>query len=184
MPRVLFLVSKWKAFWGPFSLLLLTFVGYVPIHAFRKAYYRACGMKIGKSAFHWRARFFAPSGIRIGDYTTIGNDAFLDGRMGLFIGDCVNIAGEVRIFTMQHDIDSPSFASVGGPITIEDYAYLGTRVTVLPGVTVHKGAVVASGSVVTKDVPEYTLVGGIPAKRIRERSKNLSYKLGQHHPFQ
>ncbi|MBU1326625.1 acyltransferase [Patescibacteria group bacterium] len=98
-------------------------------------------------------------------------------RRPLRIGNNVSIAGEVRIYTMEHDIDSPDFAEISAPVTIEDYVVIGTRVTILPGVTIGKGAVVASGAVVTKEVAPYTVVGGVPAKFIRERSKDLKYTL-------
>jgi acetyltransferase-like isoleucine patch superfamily enzyme len=185
VPGSLHVVGSVKHWWADFSLLLLTCIGYVPNHAFRLAFYRHFGIQIPKtSAFHWRARFFAPKGINIGEYTSIGNDAFLDGRKGLTIGSCVNIAGEVRIYTMEHDVHSPDFDGIGNPVTLEDYAYIGSRVTILPGVTSPCGAVVASGAVVTKDVPEYTIVGGVPAHEIGQRSRNLTYKLGQRHRFQ
>ena len=117
------------------------------------------------------------------------SDAFLDGRMKHFlewrqkhgfplqIGNNVSIAGEVRIYTMEHDVDSPMFEEVGAPVVIEDYAVIGTRVTILPGVTIGKGAVVASGAVVTKNVAPYTVVGGVPATYIKDRNKNLKYTL-------
>jgi maltose O-acetyltransferase len=147
-------------------------------------------IKIGKdSSIHWRAEFNQPAGVEIGHNTIIGNDAFLDGRMKNFvtylksnghplkIGNNVSIAGEVRIYTMEHDIDSPDFAEMGAPVVIDDYVVIGTRVTILPGVHIGKGAVVASGAVVTKDVGEYEVVGGVPATYIRARSKNLHYTL-------
>lgn len=95
----------------------------------------------------------------------------------LKIGNNVSIAGEVRIYTMQHDIDDPNFREIEGPVTIKDYVVVGTRVTILPGVTIGEGAVIASGAVVTKDVTPYTLVGGVPAQFIRNRAKNLKYTL-------
>ena len=95
-----------------------------------------------------------------------------------------DIAAEVRIYTREHDIDDPQFAEIGGPVVIEDYAYIGTRVTIMPGVRIGCGAVVASGAVVTKDVPPYMLVGGVPARVIRERSHDLRYKLGYAKKFQ
>ena len=159
-------------------------------------------MHIGRdSSVHWRAEFNQPSGISIGSNTIIGNDAFLDGRQKrvwksaeaklagyireffspsvrpLKIGSNVSVAGEVRIYTMEHDIDSPNFEETGAPVHIEDYAVIGSRVTILPGVTVGKGAVVASGAVVTKDVAPYTVVGGVPATYIKNRSKDLRYTL-------
>ncbi len=177
--------------------------GLIPSHTIRLFLYRYIfAVRIGRdSSIHWRAQFNNPSGVRIGHNTIIGNDAFLDGRYKratpkgegklhsyltqlsgkgqrpLTIGNNVSIAGEARIYTMEHDIDSPEFAEIGAPVTIEDYVVIGSRVTILPGVTIGKGAVIASGAVVTRDVAPYAVVGGVPAKFIRERSKNLKYSL-------
>ena len=175
----------WVGVWADFRLYLLTLLGNVPSHSVRNFFYQRSGMSIDKtSSLHWKARFFAPEGLTVGKHCTLGNDGFYDARAGITIGDCVNIAAEVRIYTREHDIDSPDFAEVGGAVLIEDYVYIGTRVTILPGVTIRRGAVVASGAVVAKDVPEYTLVGGVPAKPIRERSRDLRYKLGYAKRFQ
>jgi maltose O-acetyltransferase len=136
------------------------------------------------SALHWRARFFAPSGVLIGPYTTVGNDAFLDGRDGITVGSSVNIAAEVRIYTREHDVQSTDFAEIGAPVVIEDFAYLGTRVTILSGVRIGRGAVAASGAVVTHDVPPYAIVGGVPARPIGTRTEDLHYRLGHAKRFQ
>lgn len=184
-----------------FWVYLSTLTGYIPSHTIRLFLYRYFfGIRIGKdSSIHWRAEFNNPAGISIGHNTIVGNNAFLDGRFKrkntaskaksyidqlrgngerpLTIGNNVSIAGEVRVYTMEHDIDSPDFAEVGAPVVIEDYAVIGTRVTILPGVTVGKGAVVASGAVVTHDVPAFTVVGGVPAQFIKNRAKNLTYTL-------
>lgn len=174
-----------------FWVFLATLTGYIPSHTIRLFLYRMLfGVVVGRdSSIHWRAEFNQPAGVSIGHNTIIGNDAFLDGRMPHFfawrkehgrplqIGNNVSIAGEVRMYTMEHNIDSPDFAEVGAPVVIEDYVVIGSRVTILPGVTIGKGAVVASGAVVAKDVAPYTLVGGVPAQFIRNRSKNLRYTL-------
>lgn len=169
-----------------FQIWLTTLVGYLPSHRVRLFYYRAvCRMRIGHgSTLHWQARFFGPEGIRIGDNTLIGNNAFLDGRGGLTIGDCVQTASEVAIYTMQHDIDDPWFGAVAKPVVIEDYVYLGPRVIVLPGVRVGRGAVAAAGAVVTKDVPPFAMVAGVPAKFVRERAHDLRYSPDFRMPFQ
>lgn len=174
-----------------FWVYLCTLTGYIPSHTIRLFLYRTLfWVHIGRdSSIHWRAEFNQPAGVSIGHNTIVGNDAFLDGRMKKFlsyrkehgypliIGNNVSIAGEVRIYTMEHDIDSQDFSETGNPVVIEDYVVIGSRVTILPGVTIGKGAVVASGAVVTKDVKPFTVVGGVPAVYIRDRNKNLKYTL-------
>jgi acetyltransferase-like isoleucine patch superfamily enzyme len=107
--------------------------------------------------------------VHIGEHSIVGNDAFLDGRHGLYIGNNVNIAAHVLIYTRQHDPTSPTFAAVEGPVFIEDRVYIGPRVTILPGVRIGTGAVVAAGAVVTNDVDPWIMVGGVPAKFIKQR---------------
>lgn len=154
-----------------FSLLVATLTGHIPLHTLRYIIYRYI-LRVrfpSDSIIYWKCRFFKPSGVNIGHHSIIGNDAFLDGRAGLYIGNNVNIAGEVRIYTMEHDINSPTFASIEESVFIKDWVYIGTRVTILPGVTIGEGAVVASGAVVTKNVEPWTMVGGVPAKYIKNR---------------
>ncbi len=161
-----------------FSLFSATLTGYIPSHTIRYLLYRGLfKVKIPTdSIIYWRCRFFKPSGVNIDHNSIIGNDAFLDGRQGLYIGKNVNIAGEVRIYTMEHDITSPTFAGVGAPVYIGDWVYIGTRVMILPGVRIGEGAVVASGAVVTKNIEPWTMVGGVPAKFIKNRPV-VKYKL-------
>ncbi len=171
--------------YGDLRLYLLTSLGYVPSHRIRNFFYRRAGVQLSRtSSLHWRARFFSPENLRIGDHCTLGNDGFYDARHGISIGSCVNIAAEVRIYTREHDIDDPYFAEIGGSVIIHDYVCIGSRVTILPRVVIGEGAVIASGAVVTKEVAPYTLVGGVPAKFIRERSRDLRYKLGYAKKFQ
>lgn len=171
--------------WGDLRLLLLTYVGRVPSHEFRNACYRRAGLELPRtSSIHWRARFYAPENVRIGPFTTIGHDAFLDGREGIWIGESVNIAAEVAVYTREHDVQSSNFAETGGPVRIDDYAYIGSRVTILPGVDIGRGAVVASGAVCTKSVPPLAIVGGIPARTLGERQAGLNYRLGYRKRFQ
>lgn len=128
------------------------------------------------SILYGSCRLFEPWNIAVGNHTVIGDHCFLDGRSGLRIGDNVNISGYVHVYTLEHDISSPTFDGIGGPVTIRDWAYVATRATILPGVTIGEGAVVASGAVVTKDVPAWTMVGGVPAKFIKSRPE-VKYRL-------
>lgn len=171
---------RWRReVWADARLRLLADLGHLPSHAARNLCYRRAGLGLPRSSsIHWRAEFYAPERIVIGEHTVIGDSAFLDGRSGLAIGSNVNLGSHVTIYTRQHDIDAPDFKEVGAPVRIDDYAYIGSHSIILPGVTVGRGGVVGAGSVVTRDVQPYTLVAGAPATFRRERSRDLEYQLG------
>ena len=123
--------------------------------------------------------------IKIGKGTIIGENAILDGRAGLEIGNNVNFSSNVRIWTLQHDYRDPDFACNPehyGPVKICDRAWIGPHTIILHDVTVGEGAVIAAGAVVTKDVLPYTLVGGGPAKQIGIRPRGLRYEFHGGHP--
>lgn len=164
-----------------FENLFLKCVGHVPSHYFRRFFYRLFGMKIGSgSTIHMGAVFYDIKNIKIGRDTIIGENVVLDGREKITIGDHVDFASEVMVYNSQHDIQSDDFHAVSAPVEIDDYVFIGPRAIILPGVKIGKGAVIAAGAVVTKDVDEFKIVGGIPAKEIGERSsKNPNYKLGR-----
>ncbi|HRI19359.1 MAG TPA: acyltransferase, partial [Panacibacter sp.] len=116
--------------------------------------------------------------ISIGNNTIINKKVLLDGRGGkLVIGNNVDIAQETNIWTLEHDVNDDNHKSNGADVIIHDYVWIASRVTILPGVTIGRGAVVACNSVVTKDVPPMNIVGGIPAKLIGIRTSKLKYTL-------
>ena len=160
-------------------------IGHVPSHTFRIVIYKLFfKMKIAKGARIYKGLdAYNPSGIIIKSGATIGNNAFIDGRESVFIAENVNFSGWVKIWTRQHDMDDPYFGVEGGPVRIEKYAVISTCAQILPGITIGEGAVVMAGAVVTKDVPAYNIVGGVPAKFVRMRSKNLIYDFSQSKPI-
>ncbi len=168
------------------ELMVLRWVGHIPFHSIRKAIYILSGMRLGKgSTIHMWANFFDLNGIEIGEDTIIGDHVFLDGRAKLAIGNHVDIASQVLIYNSEHDLSKDDFSAIVAPVEIGDYVFVGPRVIILSGVKIGKGAVVAAGAVVTKDVPEFAIVGGVPAKEIGERkNKNPQYKLGRARLFQ
>ncbi len=180
------IINRFYNYWLDFELMLLRWVGLIPIHWVRRLFYRLAGIKIGKgSTIHMWARFFQPKYISIGNDTIIGDNAFLDGRARLTIGDHVDIASEVMIYNSEHDLESKEFKATEQPVEIGDYVFIGPRAIVLPGVKIGRGAVIAAGAVVTKDVPNFAIVGGVPAKVIGERkNKNPKYRLGRARLFQ
>jgi maltose O-acetyltransferase len=167
------------------NYLLNTFVNKLPFPSARLALYRAAGMKIGKdSNIMMHVNVMAPHGIQIGDNCIIGEHAWIDGRAvrvgegpGLRIGNNVNVGARTVFIPGGHLPDSEDFYGLPEKTVVEDNAWITMNCTVLYGLTVGEGAVVASGSVVNKDVAPYTMVGGVPAKYIKDRSRKLSYKL-------
>ena len=132
--------------------------------------------KIGRhSSIHRGARFYEPNKITIGDNCVIGPVCFLDGRGGIAIKNNCVLGGGTWIFTAEHDVNSPTFDVISSPVIIDDYVWTGSRALILPEVTLGKGCVVSAGAVVTKNVEPYAIVGGIPAKKIGERTKDLNY---------
>jgi len=164
-----------------FEVFLLHLIGNFPFHHVRRFFYRLAGVKIGwGSTLHMGTRFYQPNNIVIGQDTIIGENAVLDGRDKLIIGNHVAIASEVMIYNSEHAINDSNFSAISAPVIIEDYVFIGPRAIILPGVKIGKGAVVGAGAVVTKDIPPFAIVGGVPAKIIGERrNKNPSYKLGR-----
>lgn len=164
-----------------FEVMILHLAGWVPIHEFRSLVYQVFGMKIGSgSVIHTGLRLYDPRNISIGDDSIIGENAVLDGRDRLIIGNHVDIASEVMVYNSQHNVHSETFESESLPVVIGDYVFIGPRAIILPGVSLKKGAVVGAGAVVTKDVEEYTIVGGVPAQVIGKRKvTELHYTLGR-----
>jgi acetyltransferase-like isoleucine patch superfamily enzyme len=118
------------------------------------------------------------SQVIIGNNCIINSRTLLDGRSGkLVIGNNVDIARETNIFTLEHNPNSNSHADSPGDVIIDDYVWIASRVTILPGVHIGRGAVVASNAVVTKDVEPMAIVAGIPARKIGERTSELNYTL-------
>src|SRR4051794_2186580 len=112
-------------------------------------------------------------GITIGRMTVVNQQCCLDGRGGLTIGDYVSISPGVWILTDSHDMEDPLFREVLAPVTIGNHVWIGSRALILPGVTVGEGAVIAAGAGVTANVEPYAVVGGVPARQIGTRSRNV-----------
>jgi len=148
----------------------------IPSYAVRHYYYKnICGLKIGRgSSIHMRT-FVDGQHIVIGENSVINRSCYLDGRGKLIIGDKVSISPHVHIITVSHNMNSTDFENIFTEVNIGNYAWIGSRVTILPGITIGEGAVVGAGSVVTKDVAPFTFVAGTPAVKIKDRSQDLRY---------
>jgi acetyltransferase-like isoleucine patch superfamily enzyme len=113
--------------------------------------------------------------IRFGRRTSIGGNCVIVSMSGVELGESVLLAGGCYISAGAYRLDDPNRAVMDqsayskGPINIGDYVWIGTGATILDGVTIGKGAVIGAGAVVIKDVPEMSIVGGVPAKIIGRR---------------
>jgi len=108
----------------------------------------------------------------IGEHSTMNVFCFLESYCPIHIGSYCNVGPNVSFINANHQLVS-DFKNIRptiptDPIVVEDFAWICSGVTLLPGVRVGRGSVVAAGSVVTKDVPPHCLVGGVPAKLIRQ----------------
>jgi acetyltransferase-like isoleucine patch superfamily enzyme len=118
---------------------------------------------------------FTPLYINYGRHTQIGKNVFINFDCvfldlgGITIEDNVLLAPKVSLLTESHPLDPAQRQSlIPKPILIKKNAWIGTSATILPGVTIGENAVVAAGSVVTKDVPDNVVVAGIPATFIKK----------------
>ncbi len=105
--------------------------------------------------------------VKFGKGVFINHSAILSASGGIEFEDGVSIAPGVRIATINHDFNERHSKYTYGKVTLGKNAWIGMNVTICPGVKIGKYAVVAAGAVVTKDVPDYAVVGGIPAKVIK-----------------
>ena len=153
--------------------ILNVIIGNVPWAIVRNFYYRkVCRISIGKNTEIWPGVRFtggAMDKISIGDYCTIPHYTFFVAGDSIVIGNNVVFGHGVELYTSDHDPDDPYFSRRDAPITIHDNVWIGSSAIILKGVTIGEGAVVAAGSVVTRDVEAFNIVGGNPAKLIRER---------------
>jgi len=155
-----------------------SFLTHVPFYSVRQGFLRHIfGIPIGTRTSVHMGCYIAGKNITIGNHTAINRNCYLDGRVGIRIGDSVSVSPEVFIVTLSHDAQSRDFRVYGKDVIVEDYVWIGMRAMILPGVTLGKGCVVAAGSVVTRDVAPYTVVAGVPAKPIGERTHDLDYRV-------
>lgn len=140
-----------------------------------KAYlYRQIGFKIGKNVrICSSAKLIGSGKLIIGDNTWIGPNCIIAASSKVEIGDNVDIAPLVYIGTGTHELFDQHKRRVAGKgknldVKIGDGCWIGVRSTILPGVKISKMTMVAAGSLVNKEFDEFKLIGGIPAKEIKD----------------
>lgn len=154
-------------------LFLNSIVARIPFHAIRLFLYRRV-FRVGAGSSILMKATVRGFRITIGKGCVINSGVLLDGRGGtLILGDFVDVAPYVKIWTLDHDPNSSDHAARARSVTVGDYVWLSSNSTILPGVSLGKGCVVASGAVVTKDVPPWAIVAGVPARVIGQRHQEM-----------
>jgi acetyltransferase-like isoleucine patch superfamily enzyme len=181
--------SNYKQYVGGFIRYSIIKIGFIPSHHIRNyIYINIMRMKLSDDVvIYYGAELRKPYNITIGKGSILGDKIMIGAEHGVVIGENVNFSSNVQIHTEQHDYNDPEFkcnSTSDFKVIINNRVWIGPNVIILPGVTIGEGAVVAAGAVVTKDIPPFTLFGGIPAKKIGERNKILEYKFnGVYVPF-
>lgn len=157
-----------------------TIICHIPSNKIRQIWLKTLGMRIcGDIMIYDGFHIRNPRGIIIESGVSIGPNVLLDGRRGLSLGKGTVIAYGAVIWTLHHDYNDDNFCGKGATVEIGDHAWICSRAIILPGVKIGKAAIIASGAIVTKDVPPYSIVGGIPAKIIGHRDQK-NYNYGYH----
>lgn len=164
--RAMFRAGIWRR-----TEFLLWYMGYAPWQCRFKAWYlRQFGATIGEALYMERCvTIRSPERMKVGNHSGIGAFSVVTCGGGMTIGDYVMIGYGCRVMSANHKVlpVGQQFRYAGhvtAPVHLKDGCWLGTNAIVLPGVTVGEGAVVAAGSLVTRNVPDYAYVGGVPAK--------------------
>lgn len=125
------------------------------------------------------SKFLFPENIKIDDNTKIANNVFFDGVGGISIGRCCMVAPHCIILTSNHNYEKNikylpfDNKMIMKEVVIGDYCWVGRNVMIMPGVRIGLACVIAAGSVVTKDIPDYSVIGGNPAKLIKKRDGSV-----------
>ncbi|WP_167619073.1 colanic acid biosynthesis acetyltransferase WcaF [Maribellus sediminis] len=158
-----------------YNLVYGLFIRYSPrpFFEYRNWIYRAFGAEIGKKVrISSSAKLYYPWNIQIGNYCWIGDNCNLYSIDKIKIGDNVALAHNIFISTASHDVAKINFPTIRQPVVLEDEVWIASNAFINMGVTIHRGAVIGSCAVVTKDMPEGYICLGFPAKPIKIRNSN------------
>jgi putative colanic acid biosynthesis acetyltransferase WcaF len=158
-----------RAVWGVVYLLLFR-PSPRPAHAWRAWLLRCFGAQLGPHCHIYAgARIWAPWNLRCADVVAIADGAEIYNEALISIGSHATISQQAYLCSASHDAHDPAFPLIAAPITIGARAWICARATVMPGVTVGEGAVLALGAVATHNLDAWSVYGGLPARKLSER---------------
>ncbi len=135
---------------------------------------RMFGSRVGCWKFREGVTIWSPRGLQIGKHSSVNEWVYIQALGGVEIGNGVRIAARASLLSVNHVFDNPEIPIYQqgldlDKIVVDDDVWIGMNSVILAGVKIGKGAIIAAGAVVTKDVPEFAIVGGTPAKVLRYR---------------
>jgi len=149
---------------------VLPCIGYMN-YAFRPRLLRWADVDVGEGCVIHPGIEITRGPLSFGNNTFVNTDTRFECTGGIRIGSYCQIGPRTSFETVTHSLE-PVMGQhrplSSNPIIIEDYVWIGSNAIILAGVTIGRGSVVAAGAVVTEDVPDYTLVAGVPARIIRQ----------------
>lgn len=149
-----------------------------PLYAWRRLLLQLFGCQIeGRPYVSPHARITMPWNLRLGDKTTLAERCEIYNLAAIALGPRVTVAQDAYLCAGTHDFEHPYTPLITASITVGEDAFIAARAFVLPGVTIHRGAIIGACAVVTKDVAELAIVAGNPARVIGERRWDFTDRL-------
>lgn len=141
-----------------------------PMHGYRSFVLRLFGAKVGKGVHVYpKVKIWAPWNLILKDECGVANGAILYSQSKIIIGCRAVISQGAHLVAGTHDYNDPGFPLITKPILINDYVWVAAEAFIHPGITIGEGCVIGARSVVTRDMPAWTVCGGHPCKPIKER---------------
>ena len=160
--------------WGIACALLFRFSPR-PMHGWRSFVLRLFGAKLGRHCHIYPgARIWAPWNLTCGEVVAVADGAVLYNPSPIYLGSHSTISQEAYLCGATHNYEDPDFALTSSEIYIGEEAWICARATVQSGLRVGPGAVLALGSVATRDLEPWTVYAGVPARKIKQRTRRES----------
>jgi putative colanic acid biosynthesis acetyltransferase WcaF len=150
-----------------------------PFHLWRSFLLRCFGAKLGKHCHIYpKARIWSPGNLTCDDVVAIADDAVIYNPAPIILGSHAIISQQAYLCGATHDYEDPAFPPRSLPISVGAHAWVCARATVQPGVSVGEGAVLALGAIATRDLEQWSVYAGVPARKIKNRRR--LYEAEQH----